>query len=462
MRGTISLLVLLAFFASCRKDLEVSTDPNFRLSFSTDTVLFDTVFTTVGSTTKRFKIYNRNKSAINISEIRIANSAFASYELNVDGISGSVIKDVEIPANDSIFAFIEITINEKPTEQFPFIIEEKIEFITNGNNQQVQVEAFGQNAHFLVDSILVGNQVWNNDLPYVVYGGFLVDTLNTLQINPGVRIYMHKDAIILAKGSLRILGTPTDSVSIQGDRRESQYYNEPGQWNSIQLLPGSENNRIEYCTIKGSIFGVVAGTFPSYGIQPSLTIQNSIIKYSQATGIFGINAQVAAYNNLIFACGQYGILVQYGGNYNFIHNTIGLTNNFTNRESPAVVLSDYIPVNNLPISNFLQVNFRNNIVWGTRRDEFFTDSKFSTPALFSIENNLLRSTKNWGSTNQLNTDPQFVDPSLSLAFNDTENYQLKSSSPARGKAPLIGSPLVLLQDALGVTRSNPCSYGCFE
>jgi len=336
------LLLIIAVLQSCKTDLDVTTSTAAKLEFSTDTILFDTVFTTVGSITKRIKIYNRNNSAINISKIDLVDStSFAKYRLNIDGYSGNHLRNIEIPAKDSLFGFVEITVKgNASSSNLPFFVSEQLTFETNTNIQKVELVAFGQNAHFFVDSIITGNQTWTNDLPYVIYGGILVDTLSSLTINPGVKIYMHKNAIILSKGTLEMNGTLQDSIIIQGDRRESQFYNEPGQWNSIQFLPGSINNKINYTTIKGTVYGVIVGTFPIYGIQPQLTLTNSIIKYSTVTGMYLIDGNVNAYNNLIFACGQYALLTQFGGTYSVIHNTFAQTNSFSSRQTTAVAITD--------------------------------------------------------------------------------------------------------------------------
>lgn len=462
----ISLYIFFAsvVFVSCKDDLELTSSPDAKLNFSADTVLFDTVFTTVGSTTKRLKIYNKNKKAINISKIDLVDStSFAVYRLNVDGYQGNHLRNIEIPAEDSIFAFVEITVKGNVnSNQFPFLVSEQINFETNQNIQKVELVAFGQNAHFFVDSVLTGNITWNNDLPYVIYGGILVDTLSSLTVQPGVKIYMHKNAIILSKGTLSLNGTLNDSIIIQGDRREIQYYNEPGQWNSIQFLPGSVNNKINYTTIKGSIYGVIVGTFPLYGVQPQLEITNSIIKYSTVTGMYLIDGFVRAYNNLVFACGQYTLLTQLGGNYEIIHNTFAQTNNFSNRQTPAVALTDFLLVNNTPVTDALQVVFKNNIVTGSLKEEYYTESRNSATTTIVTEYNALKSSKVWPSTNLLNRDPLFKDPSISLSSNFTENYRLKPNSSLKGKAEYLTNPAVLLQDADGITRVNPSTIGCYE
>ncbi len=460
----IYFILLLSILQSCKSDLDITNSPSAKLEFSSDTILFDTVFTSVGSVTKRIKIYNRNKSAVNISKIDLIDStSFAKYRLNIDGFSGNHLRNIEIPAEDSIFGFIEITVKAgSSSSNNPFFVGEQLTFETNTNVQKIEVLAFGQNAHFFVDSVLTGNLIWNDDLPYVIYGGILVDSLSSLTINPGVKIYMHNNAIILAKGTLQLNGTLQDSITIQGDRRETQFYNEPGQWNGIQFLPGSINNIINHTTIKGSVFGVIVGTFPIYGVQPEVKISNSIIKYSTVTGMYLIDGNVKAYNNLVFACGQYALLTQFGGNYEIIHNTFAQTNSFSTRQTPAVAITDYILVNKIPVTDQLDVIFKNNIVTGTLKDEIIVETKNSSTAEVITEYNMFKSSKTWSSTNLLNKDPLFKDPSLSLSENLTENYRLKAGSILKGKAEYQASPTELLTDADGITRLSPSTIGCYE
>ncbi|MBL7897913.1 MAG: hypothetical protein JNJ99_05210, partial [Crocinitomicaceae bacterium] len=71
MKYPLFILILTGLvlsFQACKKDTIFSKD---HLDFSTDTVLFDTIFTTVGSTTKRFKIYNNNNTKILVEEIEL-------------------------------------------------------------------------------------------------------------------------------------------------------------------------------------------------------------------------------------------------------------------------------------------------------------------------------------------------------------------------------------------------------
>ena len=143
----ILILALPSLFVACDGlEENYSTNPNLRLSFSTDTLSFDTVFTTIGSATKKVMIYNRNKDALNIRSIMLASGGVSGFRLNVDGRKGDYFDNVGILGEDSMFVFVEVTVDPMEANQ-PFLIQDSIVFMTNNQKQSVLLEAFGQNVH---------------------------------------------------------------------------------------------------------------------------------------------------------------------------------------------------------------------------------------------------------------------------------------------------------------------------
>ena len=76
--------LLLTFFA-CRKDENFTTDSSAKVAFSSDTLRFDTVFTSLGSATRYIKVFNRNNKPIKITQISLENKTSAVFNLNIDG-----------------------------------------------------------------------------------------------------------------------------------------------------------------------------------------------------------------------------------------------------------------------------------------------------------------------------------------------------------------------------------------
>ena len=134
--------LLLLGETSCIDD-DFSTSQNDLLTFSTDTVAFDTVITLQGSATKQFLVYNRGNKQLNISSIRMAGEGEGHFFLNVDGQKGTEFHDVEVRGGDSIFVFVEGYFDED-TQDEPVEISDRILFETNGVTQHVTVTAWAQ------------------------------------------------------------------------------------------------------------------------------------------------------------------------------------------------------------------------------------------------------------------------------------------------------------------------------
>jgi len=119
------------------------TSPDAQLKFSTDTITFDTIFTTIGSTTRRFTVQNPYSEPVLISSIRLAGGEMSNFRLNINGVVGDELYDLEVPGHDSIYVFVEVTVD--PTGQnMPMVVQDSILFSTNANLQDVKLIAYGQ------------------------------------------------------------------------------------------------------------------------------------------------------------------------------------------------------------------------------------------------------------------------------------------------------------------------------
>ena len=188
------LLYPFVILFSCRKDSFI-TSPDARVTITADTLKYDTVFVTAGSTYRTFKIINENNQKLRLSSVKLMGGAASAYKMNVDGIPGTQFNNMEIEANDSLYVFVQVNVNPN-AGNLPFIIRDSIQVSYNGKNRLVQLEAWGQNAHFFRNKVIAANETWNNDLPYVILGSLTVNSNQTLTINKGCRIYVHADAPI--------------------------------------------------------------------------------------------------------------------------------------------------------------------------------------------------------------------------------------------------------------------------
>ncbi|QJX46698.1 hypothetical protein HMJ29_06995 [Hymenobacter taeanensis] len=404
MRFLLPLLLVLScltvLLPGCepKEDL-VTTDSSAMLSFSTDTVKFDTVFTTVGTVTKRLWVYNRNSRAVKVEEIGIQSQPGVTYSLLIDGDAGATARDKVIRGKDSLLVLVRATIDPTPSDEKPFLVENDLRFRTNGNDQQVKVVSYGQNAYFHDNVRLACDAIWKADKPHVIYNVALVDSGCTLTIEPGARIYSHAGAFLVVKGSLRINSNykpagelkPDDRniVRFQGDRREQDYTEAPGQWGGLEFDASSHDNIIRFTEIKNASFGLLIYNPYNRQPRPKVTVENSVIKNIssasldfasgglslQGAGLLGLSGDFTVRNTLLTNCWEYAIWgVQgcvYQLDYCTIANYITAPGSSPIRQTPSVLLADNIKINNQarPIVA-PRFTMRNSIVWAQQRFAF--------------------------------------------------------------------------------------------
>lgn len=459
--GILTISILLVFF-SCKKESFI-TSPDAVVTITADTLKYDTVFVTSGSITQSFKIINENNQKLRLSSVKLMGGTGSAFKINVDGTIGPEADNLEINANDSIYVFVQVNVNQS-SANLPFVIRDSIQVSYNGNNKFVQLEAWGQNAHFLVNKEVSSDEVWNNDLPYVILGYLHVQSNKVLTINKGCRIYVNAAAPIVIDGTLQVNGSKDtiDRVSFQGERLDDSYKYFPASWPGIFFNTGSSNNVLNYAVIKNS-YQAIAAQDPSINANPKVILNECVIDNSYDAGIITINSSVQATNCLISNCGK-NIYLLKGGNYQFIHCTVAsFSNNFITHRDPVLTVTNYIISNNITNSADLTALFRNCIFWGDGgglTDEVAVAKNGNTVFnvnfdynLWKVQNVLSNITSNQIITN---ADPLFD------SINTYKNYydfRLRSNSPALNK----GTATSVTIDLDG--NSRPVGFpdlGCFE
>ena len=383
VKNLLAAAALVLFLFSCKKE-SFTNSSSAQLTTSVDSLHFDTVFTRTGSTSQYLKIVNDNKEGIRISSVRLAGGTASPFKINVDGIAGPQVGNVEVLGNDSVYVYVTVTINPG-AQNLPFIVQDSIEITYNGNRKWVQLDAFGQNAHFYRNRKITGTETWNNDLPYVILGGLTVDTTATLSINKGCKIYLHADAPLIVNGSLQVNGEKYDSTRVifTGDRLDEPYRNFPASYPGLIFTASSRNNNISYAVIKNAYQGIVSVGPATSGTK--LNLNETIIDNAYDIGLLGINTSITARNVLISNCGKNLFLIG-GGNYDFRHSTIAtFSNNYIQHKDPVLALTNYTTQGNVVTVASLTANFTNCIFWGEQNgfvnNEVFVDAKGVTPSV---------------------------------------------------------------------------------
>ena len=190
--AVLFLIFLAGSMTSCKKDSFI-TNKDAAVIISADTIHFDTLFTTTGSVTQFFKIFNNNDRRLKVSDITLSGGSASLFTINADGTPGPSVTNLEIEANDSLYVFV--TVNIDPTNaDLPFVVEDSIGITYNGNQKWVQLQAWGQNATFLNAKVIVTDTTWTNKKPFVILGGLLVAEGVELKIEQGTKIYLLQGA----------------------------------------------------------------------------------------------------------------------------------------------------------------------------------------------------------------------------------------------------------------------------
>lgn len=372
------LVCAAAFLSfSCQKD---EADENAKVEFSKQIVNFDTVFTTLGSVTSNFTVRNPHNFAVTL-DIDLAGGSRSQFSINVDGVAGTHFKDVEIAANDSIFVHVKVNIN--PNDQnSPFIVTDSIIFRNGNSTQDVDLLAYGQNANFIVADagssslrykIVAGAHetvTWTNDKPYVIYGGYAaVDSLGTLIIEPGTKIYCHKGAGIWVYryGNIQANGTQDEPIIIRGDKLSSWYETDYAQWDRIWINEGTQNNRFENVVISNAFIGLQVEALTER-LSNQTILKNCIIKNTYNSGILARNCKITAENCQISNNGGCGLQLQIG-DFDLKHLTIANYFSQSVRQLPALFVSNTYSDGINDYIGDTRTNIVNCIVYGSMTDE---------------------------------------------------------------------------------------------
>jgi hypothetical protein len=412
MRNLLFLFFIISAISltSCRNDFEFKPSSG-GLEFSRDTVYFDTVFSNIGSSTYTLKVYNRSNEDISIPSIRLGKGLDSKYRMTVDGIVGNnrIFENVEMLAKDSMYIFIETTVDIADANPTDFLYTDQILFGNGTTEQKVELVTLIQDAYFLypqrfddgtTETLPIGDEeiygfvldendpingneyIWNNSKPYVIYGYAAVPSNKTLIVEPGARIHFHAESglIIGNEGSIKVNGLPSTNpenplenhVVFQGDRLEPIYEDVPGQWGTIWLTQGSKNNEFTNCVIKNGVVGLlIEGNTGLSNPEADVRLKNVQIYDHSNYGILARTAHISGENVVINSAGQIALACSYGGKYNFNHSTFN--NNWASSRQLSVYLNNFIEGASPEVQPMEEATFTNCIIYGSNQIQMLID-----------------------------------------------------------------------------------------
>lgn len=452
----VSAVIVSVLLAACRKDL-FSDDPSLKLAYSRTEVFFDSTFTQIGTSTEIFVVRNKTKENLMLDKVYLGGGASSKFRLVVDGEAGSTVEDIEIAAGDSIYVFVEATID--PTGSTGSLFEtNSVVFSYNGNADAVQLIAAGNNAIYLYpnDTLTLSNggkfpyrricnETWVPGVPYVIIGRAIVDSDCQLTIQAGTRVHFFKnsDLWVFEDGTLQSLGTQNNPVLMTGTNIMTATGEVPGQWNGLVFFDGHTDNLLRHTKIKNGTIGINMQPLDFYNVSSprKVTLENVIIENMASLGIYAQNFKFDAVNLRVSNCGQGGVACIFGGEYNFTHCTLANFWPGTGRPNPTLLAGNGFNRNDTLYANDLKLRVYNSVITGNQLNELVLDSVGGALFDYKFENCAFT----------LDND---FEPNGSKFINLIKNVDYKFTGPGWNDYRLMeGSPLINAGN-LGFTQAN--------
>ena len=471
---------------SCVKENQFVDDTSARLRFSTDTIAFDTVFTTMGTTTKVLMVYNVYDEAVRLDRVALKSGYASRFRLNVDGDTSMEVRNKVIAPHDSIFVFVKACINPNSMLE-PFLVEDAICFEWNSHVEELPLTAYGRNAvyHNPTDSLyyafvnemgcpdttwypysVIDCEGWDHTRPHVILGYGRVAPGKTLHLQPGETLYFGSNSFLWVQGTLDARGVAGRPVTFTSMRHDGYRDTLPGQWGYVWLATGSVDNVMDWARVENGTVGLLVDT--NVNGNPTLTITNTVVENHSTAGIVGQGTRIEGDNVLVANCGVATMSLQYGGSYRFSNSTFANYWRYDTRKNPSLVLNNhynYVDGNMVTVypRDLRKAEFVNCIVYGNYtglNGEGEIDFDAIEQAQFNVSfdhcllrTGLLDSMDVPEARLLINRDPQFVNER-------GREFHLLPSSPAIGAGWWGG--VTRTYDLDNRARSNPPTIGAYE
>ena len=484
MRIKFLILPLLALLVVACSDYETFSDnPSFRLTFSEDTIAFDTLISTIPSSTKTLYAFNNNGNGLRISNIQLEGGAESLFRVNVDGryLADGTWSDFEVLKHDSLVIRIEMTPPEVGSTE-PLYFEDKLHFLLeNGAKQTVVLTGGSVDAYIQKEGLIIeSDETLLTDKAYVIYDSLVVKEGATLTLAEGTTLMFHDKAALHVYGKLIVEGSLENPVVLRGDRMDHmfdylRYDNTPSRWEGVIIHRGSYGNEFYQCDLHSSLFGIIVEDTEQVTpdeTKPSVTLDCCILHNIGGDGLQLNNCVSKATNTQISNTLGHTVNIS-GGSHTFIYCTLAQFYPFTANRGDALHLassedgSDYGLLRKAHFINCVITGYGPDVIMGEYIPDdcnyLFHHCFLNTPPVDDVEHfvgNIFDQDK------KKNEDEKLVRQDNFLVF-DTENFIYDFTPKAESLIRSLADPNysgVPAFDRLGVSRlaDEGPDAGCYE
>ena len=393
IRRFFLFLAIVTACIACSDDDAFTTSPTATLTFSVDTVRLDTVFSTVGSRTYDFWVYNRSRASLRVQSVRLRQGNQTGFRVNVDGsyldnTLGSITTDLEVRRDDSLRVFVELTAPENG-QLDPIAVEDQLLFLLeSGVEQRVVLSGHTWDAE-LIDTLRIQRDtLLQSQRPIVIYGALRVDSTVTLSVR-NTTFYFYDGSGVDVYGTLK-----AENSVFRGDRLDHMFDYLPydrvsGQWRGIRLYGSSTGNEFIGSEVRNAMNGIVCDSAALSPQSLRLYMERTVVHNCKGYGVQAFNAFIGLVNcqltNTLGDC-----LAVYGGACEVRQCTLGQFYPFSADRGAALRFTNYhgsyaYPLEKMLVTGSIVTGYADDVVMGeTRSDDSIT--VFS----YHFENTLLR------------------------------------------------------------------------
>ena len=393
MKRIFYFLSIVVALVACADDDNFSSASGLRLTFSTDTVKMDTVFSKTPSATYTFWVHNDNDDGIHLTSVRLNKKNQTGFRVNVDGsyldnAFGSQVNDLEVRRNDSILVFVELTSTETAQPE-PKLLEDDLIFtLESGVEQKVNLRAWSWDAQKMYDVVVTGEETIESATPIIIYGGITVPEGTRLNLR-NTTLYFHDGAGIECYGTLVV-----ENCVLRGDRLDRMFEYLPydrvsGQWKGIHINESSMTVRLSNTEIRNAQNALVLDSAAIDEENVRLGMGNCIIHNAEGYGLKAVNSNIyianCQFTNTLDDC----VLIV-GGIADISYCTMAQFYPFSADRGAALRFVNYdgdndIPLRKLRCEGIILTGYENDVLMGGVRDTIaafeyqFVNSLLRTP-----------------------------------------------------------------------------------
>lgn len=371
--GLWMLFPLLAILSACDDYDSFTSERSTTLSFSRDTIAFDTLLTTVPSSTQTLTVFNHADKGLHITDVWLEGGAESPFRINVDGqdMSRSAqnhVTDFDILRRDSMIVRAEVTLPSMESDE-PQEIKDALVFqLESGVQQRIPLTVVGRNAFFMRARTLFNDTTFCARRPIVIYDSLVVAPGATLTLEAGTQLLFHDTVELVVRGRLLAHGTLEAPVILRYDRTDHMfdylpYDRLPDRWKGVRLAASSFGNELNYVDLHGASYGIQCD---SSGVdEQKLLLTNCRLHMLGGNGLNIRDCRVEAANtevsNTLGDCVR-----QVGGHTRFTHCTLAQFYPLSAARGQAIYLAFY--EDSVSYHPLYQADFINCVATGYAED----------------------------------------------------------------------------------------------